>query len=105
MTSPPQETLLIPFDWKGDSSPLQTSPSFIRTGEMVLRYFQVKRPQCARAFGKFREPGAENFWTTRHCLAPGGNRCARKSIMDGGGAPDQVPDNLLPNGDRVSTTG
>jgi hypothetical protein len=52
-------------------------------------------------FKKFKLEPIKNFWIDQYCKRDGGGDCSRKSLRKQGKGPEEVPENLLPNGEYM----
>jgi hypothetical protein len=60
---------------------------------------------CSRMFNRFTDPESKRFWGSKFCFASSGSGCKRKSMMDLGADPEEVPTTMLPSGEHLPMLG
>ena len=54
-------------------------------------------------FGRFKDEGIDNIWIRSYCHREAGLACRRKQLRSVGKRPDEIPPDLLPNGEYLAT--
>jgi len=52
-------------------------------------------------FNRFQDTESRDFWAQRYCFVWRGSKCERRRLIEGGAAPETLPSNLMPNGDKI----
>ena len=54
-------------------------------------------------FKRFTSEPAKNIWIINFCSNNGGEDCKRKALRNQGKSPEEIPDDLLPNGEYMKS--